>query len=180
MIASTKKFGREKGCVGKTQQHIQRQTRPLVREGALQKQYRNCQIVIAKYLVMSPRWGSTPKLTDWLTDRQSQCDFDFDFDPSNGVPRATVTLRVVGGDEKGSLKSETAKYGREYQETRTRQRLRWQEPAAYTKDRPVLSSERAPHKKQNRNCQKIINIWWRARDGARYQDLLTDWPSVTM
>jgi hypothetical protein len=35
---------------------------------------------------MSPRWGSTPRLTDWLTDwltdlltdRQSQCDFDFD------------------------------------------------------------------------------------------------------
>jgi hypothetical protein len=28
---------------------------------------------------MSPRRGSTPRLTDWLTDRQSQCDFDFDF-----------------------------------------------------------------------------------------------------
>jgi hypothetical protein len=33
-----------------------------------------------------------------------------------GDPRmvtSTVTLRVVGGDEKGSLKSETVKYGRE-------------------------------------------------------------------
>jgi hypothetical protein len=51
-------------------------------EGAPQKQDRNCQTVIAKYLVMSPRWGSTPRLTDpdWLTDRQSQCDFDFYFD----------------------------------------------------------------------------------------------------
>jgi hypothetical protein len=47
---------------------------------------------------------------------------------------------------KGSLKSETVKYGRESQGTRTRERLRWQGPAAYTKDRPVLSSERAPHK----------------------------------
>jgi hypothetical protein len=29
---------------------------------------------------MSPRWGSTPRLIDWLTDwRQSQCDFQFDF-----------------------------------------------------------------------------------------------------
>jgi hypothetical protein len=45
----------------------------------------------------------------------------------------TVTLRVVGGDEKESLKSETAKYGRESQGTRTRERLRWQGPAAYTK-----------------------------------------------
>jgi hypothetical protein len=58
-----------------------------------------------------------------------------------------VTLRVVGGDEKGSLKSETVKYGREYQGTQTRERLRWLGPAAYTKDRPILSSERAPHKK---------------------------------
>jgi hypothetical protein len=58
----------------------------------------------------------------------------------------TVTLRVVGGDEKGSLKSETVKYGRESQGTQTRERLRWQGAAAYTKDGLVLSSERAPHK----------------------------------
>jgi hypothetical protein len=90
-----------------------------------------------------------------MTDRQSQCDFDFDFDfdlnsfsypCGGGVDTSTVTLRVVGGDEKGSLKSEKIKYGREYQGTRTRKRLRWQGPAACTKDRPVLSSERAPHK----------------------------------
>jgi hypothetical protein len=56
---------------------------------------------------------------------------------------STVTLRVVGGDEKGSLKSETVKYGRETQGTRTQCRLRWQGPAAYKKDedRPDLSSE---------------------------------------
>jgi hypothetical protein len=55
-----------------------------------------------------------------------------------GSNTSTVTLRVVGGDEKESLKSEKV-IG-----TRTRERLRWQVPAAYTKDRPVLSSERAP------------------------------------
>jgi hypothetical protein len=55
-------------------------------------------------------------------------------------------LRVVGGDEKGSLKSETVKYDRESQGTRIRERLRWQGPAAYTKDRPVLLSEWTPHK----------------------------------
>jgi hypothetical protein len=54
----------------------------------------------------------------------------------------------------GSLKSETVKYGLEYQGTRTRERMLWQGPAAYTKDRPGLSSERAPHKKQDRNCQE--------------------------
>jgi hypothetical protein len=60
-----------------------------------------------------------------------------------------VTLRVVGGDEKVSLKSETVKYGRKSQGTRTRERLRWQGPAARTKDRPVLSLERAPHGNKN-------------------------------
>jgi hypothetical protein len=63
-----------------------------------------------------------------------------------GSNTSTVTLRVVRGDEKGSLKSETVNYGRDYQSTRIRERLRWQGPAAYRKDRPVLSSERAPQK----------------------------------
>jgi hypothetical protein len=61
-----------------------------------------------------------------------------------GSNTSTVTLRVVGGDEKGSLKCETVKYGLKSQGTWTRERLRWQGPAAHTKDRPDLSSERAP------------------------------------
>jgi hypothetical protein len=60
-----------------------------------------------------------------------------------------VTLRVVGGDEKGSLKSETVKYGSKSEGTRTRERLSWQGPAAHTKDRLVLSSESAPHGNKN-------------------------------
>jgi hypothetical protein len=48
-----------------------------------------------------------------------------------GSSTSTVTLRVEGGDEKGSFKTETVKYGHE---------------SKGTKDRPVLSSERAPHK----------------------------------
>jgi hypothetical protein len=43
-----------------------------------------------------------------------------------------------------------------------------------TEDRPVLSSERAPHKKQDRNCQRVINVWPWVPSGARHQDLLTD------
>jgi hypothetical protein len=48
--------------------------------------------------------------TDWLTDRQSQCDFDFDFDfdfdvreltrVEAGSNTSTVAMRVVWGDEK--------------------------------------------------------------------------------
>jgi hypothetical protein len=60
---------------------------------------------------------------------------------------STVTLRVVGGDEEASLTPETVEYGLESQGTRTRERLRWQ-GEAYTKDRPVLSSEMAPHKNE--------------------------------
>jgi hypothetical protein len=71
-----------------------------------------------------------------------------------GSNTSTVILRVVGGDEKVSLKSETVKYSREFQGTRARERLHWQGPAAYKKDRPVVSSERAPHIKQDRNCQQ--------------------------
>jgi hypothetical protein len=63
-----------------------------------------------------------------------------------GLNISTVTLRVVGGDEEGSLKSETIKYGYGSKGTRTQERLRWQGPAAYTKDRSVLSAKRAPHK----------------------------------
>jgi hypothetical protein len=72
---------------------------------------------------------------------------------------STVTLQLVEGDEKGNLKSETVKYGLKSQGTRFRGRLRWQGPAACTNDRPVLSSERAPHKEQDRNCQTVINMW---------------------
>jgi hypothetical protein len=36
-----------------------------------------------------------------------------------GLNTSTVTLRVVGGDKKGSLESETVKYGHEYYGTLT-------------------------------------------------------------
>jgi hypothetical protein len=62
---------------------------------------------------------------------------------------STVSLRVVKGDEKGSLNSETVKYDLDSQGSRGGERLQWQGSAAYTEDRPVLSSERAPHTGQN-------------------------------
>jgi hypothetical protein len=39
--------------------------------------------------------------------------------------------------------------------------------------------EGAPQK-QDRNYQRVINIWSWAPDGARHQDLLIDWTSVAM
>jgi hypothetical protein len=55
-------------------------------------------------------------------------------------------MRAVRGDEKGSLKSETVKYGEESQGTRTRERLRWRGPEVYTENRLFFSSETAPQK----------------------------------
>jgi hypothetical protein len=68
--------------------------------------------------------------------------------------------------QKGSLISETVKYGLKSQGTRTRKRLRWQGPAAYTKDKPDLSSERAPHKNKTVIVTQVIKIWSQAPDGC--------------
>jgi hypothetical protein len=38
-----------------------------------------------------------------------------------GSNTSTIALRVVGGDQKGSLESETVKYGHESHGTRTRE-----------------------------------------------------------
>jgi hypothetical protein len=57
---------------------------------------------------------------------KTSCDYERVYESTSveaGSITSTVTLRVVGGDENGSLKSGTVKYGRESQETRTRERL---------------------------------------------------------
>jgi hypothetical protein len=57
----------EKECAGKGQQHIQKTDPPARQRGRpIKKQDRN-RPNSTKNLVMSPRWGSTPRLTDWLT-----------------------------------------------------------------------------------------------------------------
>jgi hypothetical protein len=70
-------------------------------------------------------------------------------------------------DATGSLKSETAKYGRESQGTRTekicasknQQHVQKTDPSSRQRGRPT---------KKDRYCQTVINI------GARHQDLLTE------
>jgi hypothetical protein len=74
-----------------------------------------------------------------------------------GSNTSTVTLRVIGGNEKGSLKSETVKYGYESEGTRSQERLHWRVPAAYTND--PSSRQRGRPQKQGCNCQRLINIW---------------------
>jgi hypothetical protein len=79
-----------------------RQTRPLVREGAPQKQDRNCQRVINIW-----SWAlHRARHQDLLADRQSQCDFDFDFlrifsiPCGGGVEYFHSSRVIVGGDER--------------------------------------------------------------------------------
>jgi hypothetical protein len=55
LVASTKGSDPRKTVLARASSINERQTRPLVREGALQKQGRNCQTVI---------WGSTPRLAE--------------------------------------------------------------------------------------------------------------------
>jgi hypothetical protein len=122
--------------------------------------------------------------TYWLTDRQSQCDFDIGFDENGtrvkgGSNTSTVTLRDVGGDEKGSLEPETVKYCHESQGTRTRKRLHWRGPAAYVRD-STSSRQRGSPTKSKPYLSKVINTPSWAPDGARHQNLLIDWPSVAM
>jgi hypothetical protein len=94
-----------------------------------------------------------------------------------GSNTSTVTLRVVGGDEKESLKSETVKYCRKSQGTRTRERLRWQGPVTHTTDRPVLSSERAPHGNKNVTVRQNKYLVMGPRWGSIPR--LTDWLTVS-
>jgi hypothetical protein len=62
----------------------------------------------------------------------------------------TVTLRVVGGDEKGSLESETVKYPIKTTLARA--------SSIYKRHTRPLTREGSPQK-QDRNCQRVINIW---------------------
>jgi hypothetical protein len=70
-----------------------------------------------------------------------------------GSNTSTVILRVVGGDEKGSLASETVKYGHESYGTRTKMTV-LARPVAIANDRPVLSSERAPQTNRPANVRQ--------------------------
>jgi hypothetical protein len=68
-----------------------RQTRPLVRENAPQKQYRNSQTVINIWSLAQ----DGARQQDLLTDRQFECDFYFGVTESreweyNGEPRGTT------------------------------------------------------------------------------------------
>jgi hypothetical protein len=89
-----------------------------------------------------------------------------------GSNTSTVALRVVEGDKKGRLESETVKFGQESHGTWTRELMRWRGPAAIVNDRPILSLERMLCKDYDCRCsiEKINSD--RESQGARRQDEL--------
>jgi hypothetical protein len=91
-----------------------------------------------------------------------------------GWNTSTVALRVVGGDNKGSLKSGTVKYGRESHGTGPREWMRWRRPAAIVNYRPILSSERMLYKVYDRRCLIKKKKSGRESQVVRRQDELLD------
>jgi hypothetical protein len=105
------------------------QTRPLVRESAPHQQACNCLRVIKSG--RRPQMGTLfqDRLADWTVGRNITLTLGLTFLKFTGVEAgsntSTVTLRVIGGDEKGSLRSETVKYGHESRGTRTHTKNYW-------------------------------------------------------
>jgi hypothetical protein len=54
---------------------------------------------------MSPRSGSTPRLVDWLTDRQSQCDFDFELQRVVSSSAEWSDVKYLAGEWESSVVS---------------------------------------------------------------------------
>jgi hypothetical protein len=87
-----------------------------------------------------------------------------------GSNASTVTLRVVGGDEKGSLKL----WSRVPRDSDPSKTALGRASSIYERHTRTLIREGASQK-QDRNCQRLINIWSWAPDEARQEDYwLTD------
>jgi hypothetical protein len=76
MVARPKGLGPEKDCTDKGQQHVQMTGASSRQRGRLTK---NKTVTFKQQQISGhePEMGLDTK-TYWLTDRQSQCDFDFD------------------------------------------------------------------------------------------------------
>jgi hypothetical protein len=75
-----------------------------------------------------------------------------------GSNTSTVTLRVVRGDKKGSLKSETVKYGRVPRESDQRKIALARASSIYKRQTPPLIREGFPQE-QDVTVTQVIKIW---------------------
>jgi hypothetical protein len=155
MVPSTKGFGPEKDCTGKGQQHIQKTDPSSRQRGRPPTQDRNRQTVIN-------RWSWAPdgaRHQDLLTDWPSVAMWLW-LEQSRGIitrveagsNNSTVTLRDGGGDKKGSLKSETVKYGLKSLGTTTGKDCAGKASGTYKRQTRPLVREGVP-RNEERNCQ---------------------------
>jgi hypothetical protein len=161
MVASPKGLVPEKDCAGKGQQHIQRQTRPFFREGATQIRDRNCQRVINI-------WSRSPDGAwhqDLLTDRQTQCDFDFDFCCSYRIP-CGGGVEYLHRNPASRRRRRKRKFriwdskicSRVPRDSDPRMTALYRARSNCKPQTRPLVREGAPNQ-QTRNCQTIIKIW---------------------
>jgi hypothetical protein len=132
---------------------------------------------------MSPRWGSTPRLTDWPT-------------VSLNVTLAWLWLQIFstprgGGFEylhrspasrrrrrKGKSQIWDSKIlSRVWNDSDSRKTTLARASSIYKRQTRLLVREGAPRKPGHKS-QSVINIWLWAPEGARHQDL-TDWLTVS-
>jgi hypothetical protein len=129
---------------------------------------------------MGPRWGSTPRLTDWLTDRQSQCDWLWVSYPCRGgveyLHRDPASRRKLRKGKSQIWDSEM--WSRVARDSFPRKTALARASSIYKRQTRPHVREGAPQK-QDFICLKVIYIWSWAPDGARHQDLLTDWLIVS-
>jgi hypothetical protein len=89
-----------------------------------------------------------------------------------GSNTSTVALRVVGGDEKGSLESETVKYGPPRDSDPGMTALARANSNCKRQTRPLVR-ESAPCQ-QTRNSLTVVKSGRKPRMGALFQDRLAD------
>jgi hypothetical protein len=75
-----------------------------------------------------------------------------------GSNTSTVALRIVGGDEKGSLESDSKKWSRVSRDSDARMTALVMASSIYKRQTRLLVRENAPHQ-QTRNYLTAIKIW---------------------
>jgi hypothetical protein len=128
---------------------------------------------------MSPRWGSTPRLTDWLTVSRNVTLIWLElreFNPCGGgvkyLHRDPARRRRR---RKGKSQIPDSKiWSRVPRDSNPRKTALARASSKYTRQTRSLVREGAPQTR-DLNCQTVINIWSWAPDGAGHQDWLTDW-----
>jgi hypothetical protein len=118
---------------------------------------------------MSPRWCSTPRLTDWLTDRHSQCDFDFDLRQvpcGGGVEYLYRSPASRRRRRKGKSRVWDSKlWSRVPRDSDPKMTLLPRVSSNCKRQTRPLVRDSAPHQ-QTRVCLAVIKIWSKAPDGC--------------